>query len=273
MCYTLIMDISELESIGLSPQQAEVYAYLIKNGSTKPSLLAQHLRLSRTNAYKILDSMVDLKIIVRETKGKTLAYKPENPLSLASLTANYRAEAVSREEKVNKIMHDLLEAYSVHTKKPGVEVFTGRDEVIKAYRKQLGLGEDLKFIHTRADVPSMGFDVMHDIRVEPSQKGKRRHAIMSNPLNSTINYEQYLRSNLDVTWIENGKYSSPVEWSATDSSLLIISYSTTPQAVLIIDPIIALAFSQLWSLIESNLKTTEHHKELVAANKTATTIN
>jgi len=270
MCYCLRMDISELEAIGLSPQQAEVYAYLIKNGSTKPSLLAQHLRLTRTNAYKILDSLVELNIIIKEVDGKTLSYKPDNPLALATLTAKYRAEAVSREEKVNSIMHDLLETYSKHTKKPGVEVFSGRDEVAVAYRKQVNLHEDIQFIHTKADVPSMGFDVMHEIRVTPARHGNTRKGIMAHQLNSALNYDQHQRNNLDITWIENDKYSQPIEWSVTDSSLLIVSYATTPQAILIIDPLIAIAFKQLWSLIDANLRTSEYHKSLTAKTSAAT---
>lgn len=255
------MEISDLEAIGLSPHQAEVYDYLIKNGQQKPSVVAQKLRFTRTNAYKILDSLVELKLIKKVKAGKIFSYQPVNPIALASLTAQYRAEAVAREEKVNNIMHDLLKAYGQHTDKPGVEVFSGRDEVASAYRKQINLKEDIRFIHTRADVPNMGFELMHEIRVAPARHGNKRKAIISSSINGKVNDESHKRSNLDITWIKNTEYDAPVEWSITDSSLLIVSYSATPQAILIIDPVITAAFGQIFTLLESNFKNKKYKTE------------
>ena len=262
ICYATGMDTKDLEAVGLTQQQATVYLFLVKNGVTKPATVASQLKLSRTNAYKILDSLVELGLITKETTGKTLSYKPENPLALASLSARYRAEAVAREETVNSLMHTLLETYGKHTKKPGVEVYSGRDEVVTAFRKQISLKEDITFIHTKTDVPMIGFDIMHELRVAPTRNGNTRQAIMAAPDHKNINRAQHRRSSLQITWIDSGKYTAAVEWSVTDTSLLIVSYEIEPQAILIIDPLVATAFKQIWTILNTFLQTTDTHTAL-----------
>lgn len=259
ICYSLVMDKNKLLAIGLSVQQADVYARLIKNGEEKPAELAKHLGLSRTNAYKILDSLVDLEIVEKSQEASTLAYRPANPLALATLSSKFRAEAVAREEAVNGLMHDLLATYSKHTNKPGVTTYFGREKVIEAYRKQINLKEDVHFIHTGADVPMMGFEVMHELRMAPSSHGNKRRSIMRAPKSGKVNYASHERSNMTPTWIESAYYTEPVEWSVTASSLLIVSYKTEPQAILVIDKIIASAFLQLFLMLESHMSKKDVH--------------
>ena len=250
------MNIQDLESIGLSPQQAQAYSYVVCRSTTKPAEMARALQLTRTNAYKILDSLVELRIVRKNDKATTLTYSAENPVALATLTAKYRAEAMAREEKTNSIMKDLLATFSKHTNKPGVEIFVGKQEVADAYRKQANLKEDVLFIHTKSDVPMMGYDIMHELRMLPSRHERERNAIMAFPDNGVTNQNLHDNSNLKVHWIASGKYSEPVEWSATESSLLIATYAQEPQAVLIMDPVIAAAFTQLWRLLSQNLEIT-----------------
>lgn len=245
--------------IGLSPQQAEVYARLITQGQEKPAKLAKQLGLTRTNAYKILDSLVEMEIVEKSQSGRTLAYRPANPLALATLSAKFRAEAVAREETVNNLMHELLASYSKHTDKPGVTTYFGREKVVEAYRKQINLSEDVHFIHTGADVPMMGFEIMHELRMAPSSHGNKRRTIIKAPADKKVNYASHERSNMTPTWIESGHYTEPVEWSVTASSLLIVSYKTEPQAILIIDKVIAAAFLQLFLLIEGHIAQKDIH--------------
>lgn len=246
------MDLTSLTAVGLSPQQAAAYALLIEHGSLKPAQAAQQLGLTRTNCYKILDKLAELGLAQKADEGKTLAYSLSNPIALSNLTAHYRAEATAREEAANKIMQDLMAQYHVHADKPGVEVFTGRKAVASAYRQQANLKEDIYFIHTRADVPAMGFDTMHEIRIAPAQHGMHRYGLLSHSQDTTpVNYELHRRSNLDITWLEREDYTAPVEWSVTDSSLLIVLYVTEPHAILILDPVVAAAFKQIWKLVQS----------------------
>ncbi len=256
------MNTDKLIAVGLSPIQAAAYALLIEHGEVKPADAAKELKTTRTNAYKVFDKLVELKLASKHEKGKLFVYTPANPLALASLTAQYRAEAAAREEAVNNVMHDLLAKFYKHSDRPNVEVATGRKEVAAAYRKQLNLREDIYFIHTGADVPMMGFDVMHEIRVTPSRHGNTRKGILSAPDKGPINYAQHKRSNLDITWAAKDEYTAPVEWSVTESSLLIVLYATEPHAILIVDPVVASAFLQLFRLLTTLLQQRPTHQKL-----------
>jgi hypothetical protein len=160
------------------------------------------------------------------------------------------------------MMHELLNTYGQHTKKPGVTTYTGREKVAEAYRKQVNLGEDVQFMHTKADVPMMGFDIMHELRYTPSRQGNSRHAIMAAPLHTNISFSHYQASAMKVTWIEQDWYTAPVEWSLTKSSLLIATYDNEPQAILIIDPLVALAFGQIWDMLVAFAHQSKAHSRI-----------
>lgn len=256
------MDTQRLEAAGLSEQHAKVYALLLDNGDVTPPDAAKILGLTRSNAYKALDRLVDMQLATREDVNKKLTYRPTNPTVFADISARARAEVVAREEAVSSVMQDLLGKYYAHSDSSNIESFSGVGDIKRAYHKQLSLREDLYFIHTPADVPTMGFDVMHEIRTTPARHGSRRHGILTAPLDTTINYDNHRRSNLEITWAEQKLYDAPVEWSATNTSLLIVAHAAQPRATLIIDPVIAGSFIQLWKLMDKFLCTTSTHQSL-----------
>jgi len=258
------MDLKSLIATGLTKPQAEAYALLIELGEVKPAIAATRLKITRTNAYKVLDKLVELGLASKGEEGKTLAYSATNPIALASLTAQFRAEATAREEAVSHVMQDLLEKYQSHSDKPAISVVTGRKAVATAYRKQINLNEDIRFIHTDSDLPMMGFDTMHDLRMAPENRGNKRQAIMSID-KGPINYGAHQRGNLEVTVAKKQDYDAPVEWSVTESSLLIVLYATEPHAILIVDKVVAGAFLQIWNLLKALLEQQPHHQSLKAA--------
>lgn len=266
LCYAVSMDSSALVTIGLTPLQAEAYLYIVEHGQAKPQDLTEHLNITRTNAYKLLDKLAELKLVSKKEIDKKFVYSLANPIALTDMTAHQRAEAVRREEAANRIMQDLLAKYHEQTDKPGVLLFTGQTRVADAYRRQVNLHEDIYFVHTAADVPVMGFDTMHDIRISPSRHGAKRKAIMAAPADpASVNYAPHQRSNLEITWRNQADYDAPVEWSVTKSSLLIVALSKTPHAILIVDPLVAGAFLQLWQLLDKLLQQQPGHIGVTAA--------
>lgn len=256
------MDTTKLVATGLTRLQAQAYALLIEKGQTSPPQAAASLNISRTNAYKLLDKLVELKLASKREDGKKLVYSADNPLALTNVTAQYRAEATAREEAASSIMQDLLARYYEHTDKPTTTVVSGQKEVAQLYRKQLSQREDVYFLHTPADVPMMSFDAMHEIRIIPAQHGNQRKAIMAAPENGIINQRNHSRSNLEITWAKKGLYTAPVEWSVTNSSLLIVIYGSEPHAILIADKLVAGAFMQVWNLLDLLLQQQPTHKEI-----------
>lgn len=248
---------------GLTQQQAKAYRLLLKKGAMTASKAAQELKLSRTNAYKLLDKLTEVGIVVRTDNPKVI-YSPAHPSTLSDYVYRYRAEATAREEAVNNIMRTMLNSYYEHSNKPKVETYIGKESVGKGFRKQLSLKQDVYFIHSKSDINQMGFNFMHEIRIAPSRHNLQRFGILAEPggTNPKINTESHKRSNLHITWIKQGLYNTPVEWSATESSVLIVNYSPEPQAVLVMDKTIAASFIQLWNTLKMLLEKEPTHKML-----------
>lgn len=262
-CDTMcLMRPDSLTAVGLTTMQAEAYVLLFELGEVRPPQAASHLGISRTNAYKVLDKLVEMRLAKKTDDAKKLIYSPANPLALADLTAKYRARAKAREDAAGNIMQTLLKKYYEHVDSPEAKSAVGRQAVAELYRQQIALKEDIHFVHAKADVTSMGYETMHELRVMPGRNGNQRHGILSVDESSTINHDSHKKSNLAVTWLETGMYTAPVEWSATNSSLLIVVYSSEPQALLITNPFVGSAFIEMWKMLSSFIKNQPTHKRI-----------
>jgi predicted transcriptional regulator len=255
------METTKLLATGLTKNQAEAYALLVEQGEISPPLAAAVLHLSRTNTYKLFDKLVELGLAFKKSGNKSI-YQLSNPIALTALAAKVREEATVKEEAINNIMKTLLAKYYKHTEQPSIAVVSGKHDVADVFRNQINLNEDIYFIRTPADIPLMGFETMHEIRISPSRLGSNRYGILPDEGKGPINYKSHERSNLTTTWMKYEDYNSPVEWSVTESSLLIILYGVEPHAITITNPVVAGAFLQLWHLRDNCLKAMPYYKSL-----------
>ena len=259
----LIMDLSKLIAVGLNEQQAQAYALLLEKGSVSPAQAALKLSLSRTNAYKVFDKLVEFQLATKKEEKKKIVYAPANPMSISNLVAEQRNIATQREEAANVLITELLAKYHSHTTQPYANIVTGRTQVADAYRAQIGQKETIYFIRSRADIPIMGFDTMHDIRTSPARFGSKRFGINPDIATSTTqNPSADARSNFKRTWVKQEDYSAPVEWSVSGSTLLIIVFEDEPHAITIESPVIAEAFRQLWHIMDTCLRAMSYYKDL-----------
>lgn len=258
------MDISTLKATGLSAQQASAYALLLEKGQVSPGAAARQLGLSRTNAYKIFDKLVEYNLAEKNDDSKKLSYRVTHPTNLSNFVYGYRSEAQARESALNSVMQQLMTSYKKHADKPSVETVSGKDNVITLFRRQIMLGEDISFIHTKSDIPAMGYDTMHTLRVGPSQAGLKRDVIISEPYknDAVINYATHKKYQLNTTWIEKGQYTSPVEWSITKSSVLIAIYEHDISAIYITDELVAESLQQLFNIFKHLLEQQPTHQRL-----------
>lgn len=256
---------NNLIATGLNKTQAEAYLLLLTHGSAAPPLLSQKLKITRSNAYKVLDQLTDLGLVRREEVKKKFVYYPDNPLALTNLVAEQRNIATAREEAVKRVMNDLLATYHTHTEQPDVSVVTGHDAVVEAYHAQIRLLKPIYFLRSRADISSLGFDAMHEIRVKPARHGVQRYGITPDMSTGPISPKTDERSNLERTWVRHEDYNSPVEWSISGSTLLIVLFGAEPHAITITNPVIADSFLQIWKLLNSMLQAMPYYKKLPRA--------
>src|SRR5207244_11325503 len=94
---------AELEQLGLSPAEAQLYVVLIKNGSLGAAAVANLAGIQRSNVYPILCSLID-KGVVEGGAGygsKFTAIPPDH--ALPSLIVREREEFVRRERLADQL--------------------------------------------------------------------------------------------------------------------------------------------------------------------------
>ncbi len=256
------MEIEKIMAVGLTKPQATAYALLIEKGEVSPSQSTASLQVTRTNAYKVLDSLVEVGLAQKHDKNKKLVYSPTNPTAISNLVAEQRNIAAAREEAAQALIADLLTKFHSHDNAPACTVVTGRRDVAEAYRAQINQKQPIYFLRSRADIPIMGFDTMREIRVAPSRHGLNRYGINPDIATGTTATNNHQRSNFTRTWVKQEDYTAPVEWSVSGSSLIIVVFSEVPHAITIDHPVVAEAFRQIWHLLNNCLKAMPYYKDL-----------
>jgi predicted transcriptional regulator len=223
-------------------------------GSALPQEIATEFGLTRSNAYKVLDRLVEVGLINKHKINKKTTYQPNNPLALSGMVNEARNKVALQEDAVKSIMDDLLKQFYQKTEIPTIEIKTGKLNVVSAYKQQISLKQPIYFIRSSLDIPTLGFETMHEIRTLPSYNNQKRFGITALLPDSAKMPEMDKRSNLERIWIDPEDYAAPVEWSVSGSMLLIVLFAEEPHAISITNPIIAEAFLQIWKLINSSLK-------------------
>jgi sugar-specific transcriptional regulator TrmB len=239
---------------GLTQLQAQTYLYLLENGPSAPKSLLGHLKISRTNAYKVLESLEDLDLVTKEEIDKKLVYSPKDPSSLASLVAEKRNNIIALEQNVDRAIQQLRKSYAKQYKGVSIVAKSGSHSIIKAYEDQAELGQPIYFFKSRTDITFMGFEAMDRIRRLQAKKVTKRFGITPDTPEGAKNIKIDESTNLKRTWIDDKSYTAPVEWSVSDNQLLIQVFDDKGTAVVIKNNHIADAFRQIWDLSDEALR-------------------
>lgn len=251
-----------LVNAGLNEAQAEVYLHLLKKGESAPPAVAKALELTRTNAYKVLDSLVDMGLVRKTEVNKKFVYKAEDPIALSSIVAQERNRVIALEQNVREAMHELRAAYEKSSGGEDVRTFRGNQAVKSLYVNQSKQGRPIYFIKSRADIPTMGYETMDAIRKLPARVGTERYGITPDVPEASANPAIDRTTNLNRTWIHAEDYTAPVEWTVSGDELLIIAFEKEASAVRIQNAVIAKAFKELWHLLDRTIRDIPEYKKL-----------
>lgn len=250
-----------LKQLGLSDHQITAYEYLLENGPTPPPKLASKLHLTRTNAYKVLDQLVEIGLITRSETNKKYIYKAEDPIALTSLVAEERNRVIELEKNIKNSVKALRQTYHKTATSSEVQIYNGDAAVKALYEHQAKLAQPIYFVKTRSDIPFMGFETMDYIRRLPAKIGTRRFGIVPDVPEAPKNMEVDAPTNLKRTWIDDTAYTAPVEWTVSGDELMIISFSDNISGIRIKNPVVADAFRQLWCVMDDGLKLSPDYKK------------
>ncbi len=251
-----------LQQAGLNEQQAKTYLYLLKQGESSPPAVAKALNLTRSNAYKVLEKLLEIPLVQRsEVQGK-FVYRAEDPIALTGIVTAERNRLIALEKGVKNAIHELRQSYERSTATADIRTVRSKAAVAGMYKSQAELKQPVYFVRSRADVPVMGYELMDKVRHLPAQYGSERFGITQDTPEAPSNPAIDRGTNLTRTWIHADGYTAPVEWSISGDELLIISFEAEASAIRIKNPVVARAFKELWHLLDSALRRDPGYKKL-----------
>jgi sugar-specific transcriptional regulator TrmB len=138
------MTTEHLEALGLSDQQATLYAILIKSGPIKARDLVPRTPYNRGVVYKILDELENLGIVTRDDKPNQVSlFQAAHPSALKTLLQQKEQEIRSQERILNGILPSLLSSYNLSIGRPGVTFYEGEQGFIDILNDSLTSSEEI----------------------------------------------------------------------------------------------------------------------------------
>ena len=254
LCYAYAMKDTLIQA-GLTDAQADVYLLLLEKGTLAPPAVATSLGLTRSNAYKVLEQLMELGLAIREDKNKKFVYSAGDPRTLNDLLARERNRVIALEKAVNESLQLLQSKYQQQSAQIDVKAYHGAAKVKRQYERQAEQQQPVYFVKSRADIPVMGFDFMNEVRHLVSQHGVQRFGITPDTPEAPANPEIDQSTNLIRTWIDENDYTAPVEWSVSGDEVTIFVFEKNGSAIRITSPAVADSFRQLYQLLDKTLQT------------------
>ncbi|MEI7498178.1 MAG: helix-turn-helix domain-containing protein [Candidatus Falkowbacteria bacterium] len=120
----------QLQDAGLNEIEAKLYIAALELGQTTVGRLAQKAGIKRTTAYLSLESLSQKGLIATIHKAAKKYYYAEDPRSLEQIMAE-------RQQRISKLIPELLAFTNLVDKKPGFRYFEGMDGIKHVFEDAL----------------------------------------------------------------------------------------------------------------------------------------
>lgn len=265
----ILPDMNEdiLQQAGLTKAEAAIYTILIKNSPATPPKLADLAGESRTNTYKLLDSLEAKGLVARDDTQKKLRYWANNPSNLLENLKKQRADMEAAEKRYQDSLPAMMAEYFKHSAQPSIRYFHGVDGVKQVYQDQLDDAQPITFTMSYGIRKFFGEAGMHIIRNEYPKRGIERKVFSADvahdldPTWQTIAVDESDKLMLlDRVWIDNDDLKGPVEWGVYGDKVSIISLGTEIVGMIIESPQIADSMREIFALLERKIKQDPDYK-------------
>ncbi len=241
------MDLTKLQSAGLSEKQSKIYLALIELKESGVTLLAKKTGINRSLLYFILEDLEKKGFVSYMIKNNVRYYKPVEPEKILDLI----------EEKMKSfksVLPELIEIAKTKTSKPQIEVLEGIEGIKTILNEILRLKQNWYAYNVPGKGPEIiGFfadnfenqrqkaRISLSVICNNTKSGKERGAAFSKMKHTKVKYL--------------GDYESPASnYIYGDRVVVIFWYKEFPFAIRIIDKKLAESyksyFKYLWNISE-----------------------
>jgi len=126
------MDEKILTDLGLRGLQTNVYISLLKEGPASAPVLASRLGIKRTNAYMLLEKLVELGLVNHSSTGNK-QYNALSPNKLKNLLSGKQYELQQTAKVLSASLPRLISQYNLSHQQPGVLHYEGSEGIKLLY--------------------------------------------------------------------------------------------------------------------------------------------
>ncbi len=127
-----------LQSIGLTPSQAQILEFLYQNGPTRAREIAQKTNRPREAAYKILAELENLELVFRlDKKGKVARFSAQHPAQIQKILDQKEQEFKQQKSAFLEMAPNLASLYNLGLNRPGIRFLEGSEGLEKVLEDTL----------------------------------------------------------------------------------------------------------------------------------------
>lgn len=246
----LDMNKSILVEAGLTEAEANTYTFLVENSPIAPPRLAELIKESRTNTYKLLESLEELGLAQKDESDKKIKYWAKNPSVLLENVKKQQEEAELNAKKLQSSLPSLVNKFLEHNEQPGVRFFQGKDGIKQIYEDIIVSCKTAYIIRSPFDNKFLSDEFYNDYQKRRADAGITTYICSSN-ISSAISDDRHKKIR---TFLPETSYDSPVEYNVYANKVAIISFDKEAIGMIIESPQIAKSMKQLFQLVSKGLR-------------------
>lgn len=250
-----------MQKAGLTDSEAKVYALLVKNSPCAPPLLANMSGESRTNTYKLLDSLEEMGLVSRDESQPKLRYWANNPSNLLDKLKDQRVQVENAEKHFQDSLPSLIDEYFKYSEQPAIRYFNGIDGIMNIYKDQLKTGQPLTQVFSPDLIEAIGKEKTHLLRNEFPKRNIPQHVFFGDadpyikpgePCMPVDESDRIMK--MTRTWLDEDDLKEPVEWTIYGDKLSIVSLGTELVGMVIESPQITASFREILELLDRKVR-------------------
>lgn len=137
---------SELEKIGLSGKESQVYLAALELAQETAPAIARRAGINRTTAYVVLESLIGKGLASSFSQGGKTYYVAEAPEMLLGLFYLKKKKVEERQEAYEKAAPELRDIYGQAKAAPVVRFFEGKKGLAEMYDDYVASGTESTYI-------------------------------------------------------------------------------------------------------------------------------
>ena len=132
----------ELQEIGLSEKEAQVYLATLELGQETVQNISKKSGVNRATTYVILESLQKKGIVTVFEQEKKTIFIAEGPTALYNIIREQEEALQKKDVELDSMMPQLMSVYNLHPEKPKVTFYEGKEGLKKMQEEFLSMKSD-----------------------------------------------------------------------------------------------------------------------------------